>query len=69
MTAAHPSLPFDTKVLVTNLRNKRTVEVIIIDRFTPTNDRILNVSNSAAIELDLVESGIAKIGIKIISSP
>jgi rare lipoprotein A len=67
MTAAHPSLPFDTKVLVTNLRNKRTVEVIIIDRFTPSNDRILNVSHSAAVELDLVESGVAKIGIKIIS--
>ena len=69
MTAAHPSLPFDTKVLVTNLRNKRAVEVIIIDRFTPANDRIMNVSHSAAVELDLVESGIAKIGIKIISNP
>ncbi len=69
MTAAHPSLPFDTKVLVTNLRNKRTVEVIIIDRFTPTNDRILNVSHRAAVELDLVESGIAKIGIKVILNP
>ncbi len=69
MTAAHPTLPFDTIVLVTNLRNKRTVEVIIIDRFTPSNDRILNVSHSAAVELDLVESGIAKIGIKVISSP
>ncbi len=69
MTAAHPTLPFDTRVLVTNLRNKRMVEVIIIDRFTPTNDRILNVSHSAALELDLVESGVAKIGIRIISNP
>ncbi|MCP4264598.1 MAG: septal ring lytic transglycosylase RlpA family protein [Candidatus Brocadiaceae bacterium] len=67
MTAAHPMLPFDTKILVTNLRNKRTVEVVIIDRFTPSNDRILNVSHGAAVELDLVESGIAKIGIKVIS--
>ena len=69
MTAAHPSLPFDTKILVINLRNKREVEVIIIDRFSPTKDRILNVSHSAAVELDLVESGIAKIGIKIIANP
>ena len=69
MTAAHPSLPFDTKILVINLRNKREVEVIIIDRFSPTKDRILNVSHSAAVELDLVESGIAKIGIKIIAKP
>ncbi len=69
MTAAHPTLPFDTIILVTNLRNKREVEVIIIDRFSPTKDRILNVSHSAAEELDLVESGIAKVGIKIISNP
>jgi rare lipoprotein A len=69
MTAAHPSLPFDTKILVTNLRNKRKAEVIIIDRFYPAKDRILNVSHSAAVELDLVESGIAKVGIKIIANP
>ncbi len=69
MTAAHPSLPFDTIILVTNLRNKREAEVIIIDRFSPTKDRILNVSHSAAVELDLVESGIAKVGIKIIANP
>ena len=69
MTAAHPSLPFDTKILVTNLRNKRKTEVIIIDRFYPMKDRILNVSHSAAVELDLVESGIAKVGIKIIANP
>ena len=43
MTAAHPSLPFDTKILITNLRNKRKAEVIIIDRFYPTKERILNV--------------------------
>ncbi len=69
MTAAHPSLPFDTKILITNLRNKRKAEVIIIDRFNPTKDRILNVSHSAAVELDLVESGIVKVGIKIIGNP
>ncbi len=68
MTAAHPSLPFDTKILITNLRNKRKAEVIIIDRFSPTKNRILNVSHSAAVELDLVESGVAKVGIKIIAN-
>ena len=68
MTAAHPSLPFDTKILITNLRNKRKVEVIIIDRFSPTKNRILNVSHSAAVELDLVESGVAKVGINIIAN-
>lgn len=69
MTAAHPSLPFDTKILITNLRNKRKAEVIIIDRFYPIKDRILNVSHSAAVKLDLVESGIARVGIMIIANP
>ena len=69
MTAAHPFLPFDTKVLITNLRNKKTAEVIIVDRFHPTKDRILNVSYKAAMELDLIESGIAKISIKVIGNP
>jgi rare lipoprotein A len=68
MTAAHPSLPFDTKILITNLRNKREAEVIIIDRFFPTKGRILNVSHNVAVELDLVESGITKVGIKIIAN-
>ena len=69
MTAAHPSLPFGTKIVVTNLKNKRSTEVIIIDRFAPESNRILNLSRSAALELDLVESGVAKVGIKIIPDP
>jgi rare lipoprotein A (peptidoglycan hydrolase) len=69
MTAAHPSLPFDTKILVINLRNKREAEVIIIDRFCSVKDRVINVSHCAAVELDLVESGIAKVGIMIIANP
>lgn len=66
LTAAHPSLPFGTKILITNLMNNRKVEVIVIDRFHRTMDRIVNVSHKAGVELDLIESGIAKVGITII---
>ncbi|GAN33137.1 MAG: septal ring lytic transglycosylase RlpA family protein [Candidatus Brocadia sp. AMX2] len=66
LTAAHPSLSFGTKILITNLMNKRKVEVIVIDRFYRTTDRIVNVSHRAGVELDLIESGIAKVGITII---
>ncbi|MCF6153827.1 MAG: septal ring lytic transglycosylase RlpA family protein [Candidatus Brocadia sp.] len=66
LTAAHPSLPFGTKILITNLMNKRKVEVIVIDRFPRTANRIVNVSHRAGLELDLIESGIAKVGITII---
>lgn len=69
MTAAHPSLPFGTKILITNLRNNRKVEVIVIDRFHRTADRIVNVSHRAGVALDLIESGIAKVGITIIEKP
>ena len=66
LTAAHPSLSFGTKILITNLMNKRKVEVIVIGRFYRTTDRIVNVSHRAGVELDLIESGIAKVGITII---
>jgi len=69
MAAAHPSLPFGTKILITNLMNNRKVEVIVIDRFHRTTDRIVNVSHRAGVELDLIESGIAKVGITIIEKP
>ena len=66
MTASHPSLPFDTRILITNLRNNKKTEVIVIDRFQPTKDRIVNVSHRVAEELDFIESGVAKVGIKVI---
>ncbi len=65
LTAAHPSLPFGTKIFITNLGNKKKVEVVVIDRFQGTTDRIVNVSYRAGLELDLIESGIAKVGITI----
>jgi len=66
LTAAHPSLPFGTKIFITNLGNKKKVEVIVIDRFQGITDRIVNVSYRAGMDLDLIESGIAKVGITII---
>ncbi len=69
MTAAHPSLPFGTKILITNLGNKRRVEVTVTDRFQRTLDRIVNVSYKAGLDLDLIESGIAKVGITVVGKP
>lgn len=69
MTAAHPSLPFGTKILITNQGNKKRVEVLVIDRFQRTTDRIVNVSYKAGLDLDLIESGIAKVGITVMEKP
>jgi rare lipoprotein A len=48
LTAAHPTLPFGTRVLVTNLKNERSVEVRINDRGPTVADRIFDLSYAAA---------------------
>ena len=54
MSAAHPSLPFGTKVVVENLDNGRTATVEINDRGPFTGGRIIDVSRAAAEQLDFV---------------
>jgi rare lipoprotein A len=50
-------LPFGTKVLVTNVRNGRTVVVRINDRGPYGRGRIIDLSRAAARELDMIRSG------------
>jgi rare lipoprotein A len=57
LTAAHRTLPFGTKVLVTNVRNGKTVIVCITDRGPYGRGRIIDVSRAAARELDMIGSG------------
>lgn len=65
LTAAHRTLPFGTKVKVTNTDNKKSVVVTINDRGPFVKGRIIDLSKSAAkaIELD----GIQKVNLHIIS--
>lgn len=64
LTAAHPSLPFGTRVQVTNLRNKRSVVVRINDRGPHTGDRIIDLSASAAKKIGLLNVGVARVAIR-----
>ena len=64
-TAAHRSLPFGTKVKVTNLRNDKTVQVIINDRGPYAKGRVIDLSKAAAKAIDM--KGIDKVHLKIIS--
>jgi rare lipoprotein A len=57
LTAAHRTLPFGTRVLVTNLRNGRSVTVRINDRGPYGRGRIIDVSVAAARELRMMRSG------------
>lgn len=67
MTAAHRTLPFDTWVRVTNLANRRTVDVRITDRGPFVDGRIIDLSHAAARALDMIGPGIVRVQLEIIS--
>jgi rare lipoprotein A len=57
MTAAHRSLPFGTKVAVTNKRNGKTVVVRINDRGPFIKGRVIDLSKAAAQKLGFIGAG------------
>src|SRR5262245_28493657 len=66
MTAAHRTLPFGTRLLVTNLENDRTVEVRINDRGPWVSGRILDVSYAAARALDAEAAGVFPVRLRVL---
>ena len=65
MTAAHRSLPFGTRLKVTNVRNGRSVNVRVNDRGPFTGGRVLDVSRGAARQLGMISSGTAKVKVEV----
>ena len=63
-TAAHNTLPFGTKVKVTNLRNGRTVKVRINDRGPFVAGRIIDLSRKAARRIGMLDEGVASVKIE-----
>jgi len=63
LTAAHPTLPFGTKVEVENLENGRTVVVRVNDREPYADDRIIDVSKAAAHRLGMAEDGVTDVNV------
>ena len=66
MTAAHRSLPFGTKVKVTNLSNGRSVVLTINDRGPKLKSREIDVSRRAAGQLGFRRAGTARVRIETI---
>jgi rare lipoprotein A len=70
MIAAHPSYPFGTVVRVTNLRNRRAVELRILDRGPAAGPRadgvIIDVSHGAADALGFVRAGRTRVKIEVL---
>ena len=61
LTAAHPSLPFGSRVKVANLDNGRVVVVRINDRGPFDKNRIIDLSKAAAKELGMIAAGVARV--------
>jgi rare lipoprotein A len=66
LTAAHPTLPFGTRLRVTNVTTGRSVTVRVNDRGPYVPGRVVDVSHSAANALGMVESGIAKVKLDVV---
>ncbi len=66
MTAAHRTLPFGTRVRVTNLWNGRKAVVRINDRGPFAGDRLIDLAHGAASELGLTSSGIAQVRLEVL---
>lgn len=67
LTAAHPTLPFGTLLKVTNKHNNRSVTVRVNDRGPFVSARIIDVSQAAAEQLDMVATGTAPVQVESIS--
>ena len=67
LTAAHRTLPFGSKVKVTNLRNHRSVVVTITDRGVLFPERVIDLSWAAAKELNMLKMGVDPVKLELIT--
>jgi rare lipoprotein A len=68
-TAAHRNLPLGSKVRVINLENEKSVEVEINDRGPFIAGRIIDLSRAAARALEMLEDGLTRVRIEVLSLP
>ncbi len=66
LTTAHKTLPFGTKIKVTNTRNNRSVVLIVNDRLSAKSNRILDVSYAAAKKLRFVRAGLTEVKLEVV---
>jgi rare lipoprotein A len=66
LTAAHKSLPFGTKVRVTNESNGKSVVVRINDRGPYVGKRVIDLSRAAANAVGMVQRGVARVKMEVL---
>jgi rare lipoprotein A len=67
LTAAHPTLPFGTKVKVTNTKNNRSVIVRINDRGPTQSGRVIDVTRAAATKLGMSKNGTVPVKLEVVA--
>ena len=65
LTAAHRWIPYGARIKVTNLENDNSVVVVINDRGPFRRFRIIDLSQEAALRLDMLNKGLAKVKIEL----
>jgi rare lipoprotein A len=65
LTASHKTLPYGTKVRVTNLENGKSVVVTVNDRMKPGNPVVIDVTRRAAQDLGFTKAGKAKVKVEV----
>jgi rare lipoprotein A len=66
LTAAHKSLPFGTRVKVTNLNNGKSVTVVVNDDGPHVSGRVIDLSRGAAERIGMISSGVAPVKLQIL---
>jgi rare lipoprotein A len=66
LTAAHPTLPFGTRLRITSVASGKSVVVRVNDRGPFLKGRAVDVSYSAAKQLGLTERGVAKVKMEVV---
>jgi len=68
LTAAHRTLPFDTMVRVTNLSNNKSTVVRITDRGPFVENRIIDLSQAAAKEIESIGPGVVRVRLEVLGN-
>lgn len=66
LSAAHRTLPFGTRVRVTNLNNGRSVNLTILDRGPFVPGRVIDLSQGAAARIGMISSGTAPVKLEVL---
>ena len=69
LTMAHRTLPFGTRVRVTNLENHKSVEVVVNDRGPHIAGRIADLSAAAAKRIGMVGDGVVEALLEVVGQP